>query len=281
MKLSKFNAVLLVLYLLSLLSLQPATLAQSQNANNDSHTGTCYTIEKKYSNCFIDGYNVYVPESCTPESRAFPVIVFLQGGLAVGGEVDIVFNWGFPKIIKEASGINSKLDELRLNSFIVIMPHLRYGQFFHFDGAHVIDTIIGDVARTYNGDEKRIYLTGLSRGGHGTWGVASRIPERFAAIAPICGRPEGIDSCDTLVELPIWTSHNVGDDLVDYQGTVKTVEEIEQLSGKKFHRTSSLSDVKYRTNDRIFVSGKKNGHDAWTDLYNEANFYRWLLRFHK
>lgn len=279
MKLSKLNNVILVLFVLFI---QLQSVAQSQSFKNDSHPGNFYTIEKKYSYSYIDGYNIYVPKSCTPESEAFPVIVFLQGGLAVGGKVDTILNWGLPKILKETSDIKSELDNLRLNTFVFIMPHLSSMQFYFLDSANnAITKIIEEVSEKYNVDKKRIYLTGLSRGGHGTWGIASKIPEKFAAIAPICGRPNGIENYSNLIDLPIWTSHNTGDDVVAYDGTVKTIQKIEQLSGKKFHRTDNISTAEYKTNDRIFTSGNSKDHNAWTEMYNDANFYKWLLRFHK
>lgn len=161
------------------------------------------------------------------------------------------------------------------------MPHISTGQYYHADNANAIIEILDDVSEKYNVDESRIYLTGLSRGGHGTWGLACRINEKFAAIAPISGAPHGIDKYDGLLELPIWTSHNIDDDVVDYKGTLETVKEIERLSGKKFQWTGSISGVDYKSNDRIFISGKTGGHNAWDEIYNDPKFYKWLLRFHK
>ena len=62
----------------------------AQDIEKDAHPGKFYTIEKSYENSNVDGYNLYIPNSCTNDSKAFPVIVFLQGGLGVGGSVDAI-----------------------------------------------------------------------------------------------------------------------------------------------------------------------------------------------
>jgi len=228
----------------------------AQNAS-DSHPGNFYTIETNFPSSTIDGYNLYIPKSCTDESDPFPVLVFLQGGLGVGGNVDVIYNWALPKILRETNELKSELDQLRLNTFIVLMPHISNGQFYENEIA--INEILDEVLNNYNADENKIYLTGLSRGGHGTWGLASRIPKRFAAMAPICGAPHGVRDYKAFVNLPIWTSHNIEDDIVGYGGTKEAVNKIENLSGESFHRTHNISSADYKSHDRIFTSGENTG----------------------
>lgn len=251
----------------------------AQNIEKDTHPGKFYTIEKSYKNSNVDGYNLYIPNSCTNESMAFPIIVFLQGGLGVGGKVDAIFNWELPKELKETKDLGSELNVLKLNTFIYVMPHISKGQFY--ENVDAIRKVIKEVSGNYNVDEHRIYLTGLSRGGHGTWSVASKMPEIFAAMAPICGASHGIDDYGNLAEIPIWTAHNISDNSVNYSETKNTVLKIEEISGKKFSQTKTISEADYKNNDLIFTSGNndKKDHDAWTEMYNEVNFYKWLLRF--
>jgi predicted peptidase len=253
----------------------------AQDLEKGSHPGKFYTIEKKYENSNVDGYNLYIPNSYTNGSKAFPVIVFLQGGLGVGGRVDAIFNWELPKELKETKDLGSELKELKLNTFIYVMPHISNGEFY--ENVDVIKKLIAEVTSNYNVDEHRIYLTGLSRGGHGTWGVASKIPESFAAIAPICGAAHGIADYSNLVKMPILAVHNIADHRVDYNETKNTVKKIEEISGKSFSWLKTISEVDAESNDLIFISGEgdQKGHDAWTEVYNNVNFYKWLLRFRK
>jgi len=253
----------------------------AQDIKKDAHPGKFYTVEKSYENSNVDGYNLYIPNSCTNDSKAFPVIVFLQGGLGVGGRVDAIFNWELPKELKETRELGSELKELKLNTFIYVMPHISSGQYY--ENVDAIKEIISAVSRNYNVDEHRIYLTGLSKGGHGTWGVASKMPEAFAAIAPICGADYGISDYRNLAKIPILTTHNIFDHRVDYNQTKDIVLKIEEISGKKFSQSKTIYEVDYENNDLIFISdeGEQKGHDAWTEVYNNLNFYKWLLRFRK
>ena len=245
------------------------------------HPGVFHTIEKKYANSNVDGYNMYVPRSCTPQSEAFPLILFFQGGLAVGGNVNAILNWELPKELKETKDLSSEINQLKLNTFVYVMPHIARGEFYH--NIEAIQQILDEVIIQYNIDESRIYLTGLSRGGFGAWGVASKIPDRFAAIAPIAGSAQGVSNYEPLTNLPIWVAHNVDDAVVDHYRSQNAVRKIEQLSGKKFHQTQTIANADYLNHNQIFTSGKNKiyNHDAWTEMYNEVNFYKWLLRFRK
>lgn len=257
------------------------TSTGTDRTNKADHPGTFFTMEKQYPDSQVDGYNMYVPNSCTSGSEACPLIVFLQGGLGVGGKVEAIFNWELPKELKEARDPDSALGQLKLNTFVYVMPHISSGEFYN--NVEAIQAILDEVIETYNIDEQRVYLTGLSRGGHGTWGLASKIPERFAAIAPIAGAAYGVYDYEPLARLPIWVAHNTNDRAVDIYRSQNAIRKIENLSGEKFYRTQTVADADYMNHDRIFTSGenKTHDHDAWTEMYNEVNFYKWLLRFRK
>ncbi|MEL7119941.1 MAG: prolyl oligopeptidase family serine peptidase [Bacteroidota bacterium] len=248
---------------------------------NDDHPGKFLVIRKNFSNSNIDGYNLYVPNSCTKDAEAFPVIVFLQGGLGVGGDVSKIMNWGLPMKIKETKELKTEIDQLRANTFVVIMPHMIGGQFY--DHPESIDAILDEVIDNYNVDESRIYLTGLSRGGYGTWGIANKMRERFAAIAPIAGGPLGSVDNEKFSDLPIWVAHNPADNMVKYRTSKRAVNRIEEYIGAEFHKSKTVGSADFKSNDRIFTSSRNDikPHDAWTEMYNEPNFYKWLLRFKK
>ncbi|MEO1417990.1 MAG: prolyl oligopeptidase family serine peptidase [Bacteroidota bacterium] len=249
--------------------------------SQESRQGTFYTVEKMYPDSRLDGYNLYLPPSYDADSSDFPVIVFLQGGLGVGGEVDIIFNWALPRILKETQTLTTDLDRMRMNTFVYVMPHIQKGQFY--ENVPAISQMLDELISTYRIDPRRIYLTGLSRGGHGTWGVASKMPERFAAIVPICGDQQGVTDYQSLAELPIWAAHNPKDNIVKYDYTQSAVAKIEALSKTNFHQSKSIAAADWENHKRIFTSSSnpKKPHDAWTEVYNDMGFYRWLLRFQK
>lgn len=276
-----FGFILIVAIVLTLPPGCGSPATPSANEDQVAQPGAFHTLEKQYENSQVDGYNMYVPHSCTPEADPFPLIVFLQGGLAVGGKVESILRWELPRELKEARTLDAELEQLKRNTFVYVMPHISAGEFYH--NIEAIQQILEEVLGQYNIDEKRIYLTGLSRGGHGTWGVASKMPDRFAAIAPIAGNTRGVADFTALADLPIWTAHNVADGKVDHYRTENAVRRIEQLSKEKFHLTHTINEADYLAHDRIFTSGENssNDHDAWTEMYNAVNFYKWLLRFRR
>ncbi|MEM7086035.1 MAG: hypothetical protein AAF489_07625 [Bacteroidota bacterium] len=243
------------------------------------HPGTIRTYTNNYSNSNIDGYNLYVPKSCGDKNSKCPVLVFLQGGKGVGGSVQKLMKWGLPKKILESTALKTDLDKFMRDTFIVVMPHIEDGQFF--EGETAMRQILDEVIKNETADPNRIYLTGLSRGGYGTWGLASRMSDVFAAAAPICGSGFGVTAYENLADLPLWVSHNTGDGVVNYRGSSRAVEKLEAVSDAKFHHSSSIASAKYNSNKNIFTSTRSDSHDAWTEMYGEVNFYKWLLRFKK
>ena len=123
----------------------------------------------------------------------------------------------------------------------------------------MIDELIPAVAGQYPIDEDRIYLTGISMGGYGTWMTAIHYPDRFAAIAPICGGGEPGEA-SALLDVPVWTFHGAKDPVVPVSETEKMVQALKKAGG----------DVRFT----LYPEG---GHDVWTETYNNEELYTWLL----
>lgn len=270
--------VVIFLLLFSITANCQETFTEQMSGSTD-HPGTLITVSKKYGNSPIDGYNLYVPNSCLNGSEKYPVLVFLQGGKGVGGNVDRVLKWGLPHHILNGNSLDTELDRLQRDTFIVVMPHIRNREFF--EGEKAMRAIIADVLQKTNADPNRIYLTGLSRGGYGTWGLASRMNDVFAAAAPICGGGRGINDYEALAEIPLWVTHNTGDGVVSYEASERVVNRLKNDHGVEFHTSSTVADANYKKSDHIFTSNKSDSHDAWTELYFEVKFYKWLLRHEK
>lgn len=175
--------------------------------------------------------------------------------------------------------MESELDMLLRDTFIVVAPHISHGEFY--GGEAAIRTILDRLIQNENGDPKRIYLTGLSRGGYGTWGLASRMSDVFAAVAPICGGSAGISEYNNLEGLPIWVTHNTKDGVVPYRASDGIVKRLEKMFEMPFHQSSSIESVNYEKYNQIFTSTVSESHNAWTEMHSSINFYKWLLRFSK
>jgi predicted peptidase len=108
-------------------------------------------------------------------------------------------------------------------------------------------------------DPARIYLTGLSMGGYGTWDLAARQPERFAAILPICGGGDEA-TAPRLAKLPIWCFHGDADTVVPVERSRTMIAAVRAAGGSP--KYSELPGV---------------GHDSWTPAYRDPAVLDWLF----
>src|SRR5690606_30403874 len=122
-----------------------------------------------------------------------------------------------------------------------------------------LHALLHHLIASYKVDTTRVYLTGLSMGGYGTWYFASEYPERFAAIAPICGGG-GWWMPRRLTSLPIWVFHGDADTTVPLRASEEMVKAIREAGGK----------VKFTVYPGV-------GHDSWTETYNNPELYNWFL----
>lgn len=122
----------------------------------------------------------------------------------------------------------------------------------------MVDTII----EKYRGDPKRVYLTGLSYGGFGAWYMASKYPERFAAVNPIVGyaHPDLVDSI-AVHQIPVWCFAGGRDNVVPVEYFYAGMNRLEQLG---------------HDDARLTVEEDMN-HDVWTRVYAGEDIYNWML----
>jgi predicted peptidase len=212
----------------------PATLAQTEK-----HFEAQITVTAK-----ID-YLLFLPLGYEISKQRWPLMLFLHGAGESGTNLAKVKTHGPPKVVE------SKPDF----PFILVSPQ-SVGRGWNND---TLNALLEDVIRKYRVDKRRVYLTGLSMGGFGTWSLAAAHPERFAAIVPICGGGNPADA-KKLVGLPIWVFHGAKDPTVPVQRSREMVEAINAVGG----------NVK-------FTEYPEAKHDCWTETYDNAELYRWLL----
>jgi len=149
--------------------------------------------------------------------------------------------------------------------FIVVSPLCPAGRLWSND---VLLVLLEEIAAKYAVAKGRVYLTGLSMGGYGTWNLGLEFPEKFAAIAPICGGGEWIrvllasrDKADALKTLAIWAFHGAKDPVVPVSESRRTVAALKK---------AGVSEVKLT----IYPNAQ---HDSWSETYRNAELYRWFL----
>jgi len=196
-------------------------------------------------------YLLYLPDEYGSSTDVkWPLILFLHGAGERGDSLDLVKRHGPPKLVEQGQDFN----------FIIVSPQCPNRQRWSPD---LLNNLLDDVILKYRVDEDRIYVTGLSMGGFGTWELASKYPQRFAAIAPICGggNPE---QAWNMRHLPIWVFHGTKDDVVSVSLSEAMVEALNKY------------------NDQVkFTVYPEANHDSWTETYNNPELYTWFLQHSK
>ncbi|MEZ6072023.1 MAG: phospholipase [Pirellulales bacterium] len=124
----------------------------------------------------------------------------------------------------------------------------------------MVEAILDDACRTLPIDSSRVYLTGLSMGGYGTWLLAVRQAERFAAVAPVCGGGD-VHYAARLAGAPLWAVHGADDGVVPPVRSREMIEAIRAAGGEP--RYTELAGV---------------GHDSWTAAYSDqVGLLEWLF----
>jgi predicted esterase len=193
-------------------------------------------------------YLLYLPDGYVNDTvTKWPMIIFLHGSGESGDNLEKVKVHGPPKLIAQGKKF----------PFIVVSPQAPNAS-TGFQ-TEVLKGMLGDLKKKYHVDEDRVYLTGLSMGGYGTWEVAQKHPEDFAAIAPVCG---GGDAEKTwrLRHIPVWCFHGAKDDVVPLAASQLMVDSLK----------------KYSTNVRFTIYPNAN-HNSWEETYNNDSLYTWFL----
>ena len=199
-------------------------------------------------------YLLYLPEGYGADpDKTWPLVLFLHGAGERGSDLNVVKKHSIPKVVEQQEGM----------PFIAVSPQCPPDTWWssHIDD---LDSLLKEVSADYAVDEKRIYLTGLSMGGFGTWHLAVTWPDRFAAIAPICGGgpwafgfPERVRS---IKHVPTWVFHGAKDQIVPIQESEKLVADLRAAGG----------DVR-------FTVYPEAGHDSWSETYDNPELYDWML----
>jgi predicted peptidase len=180
------------------------------------------------------------------ETEKWPLILFLHGIGERGNDIELVKKNGIPKLVEEDKDF----------PFIVVSPLCPAD---HYWIPSVLKKLLDDICQRLRVNMDRIYLTGLSMGGYGTWYAAIEYPELFAAIAPVCGGGDPYRVC-RLGDMPVWVFHGAKDTTVSPEESVKMVEALKNCNG----------NVKFTLYPEL-------EHDCWTQTYQNPELYQWFL----
>ncbi|MFH1716809.1 MAG: prolyl oligopeptidase family serine peptidase [Planctomycetota bacterium] len=205
-------------------------------------------FEKKITKTLSSQYLLFLPEGYGREQKKWPLMLFLHGAGERGSNLELVKKHGPPKIVENRKDF----------PFIVVSPQCPTDDWWT-KKTEVLISLLDDIVARYDVDTDRIYLTGLSMGGYGTWALASDYPDRFAAIVPICGGGNRI-MARTLKDMPLWAFHGGKDSVVPVAESQVLIKEINSRGGSA----------------KLTIYPDAN-HDSWTETYNNQKVYDWLL----
>lgn len=194
-------------------------------------------------------YLLYLPEGYE-ERDSWPLLLFLHGAGERGDDLEMVKKHGPPKLVEAGQSL----------PFVVVSPQCPKNRWWT---SQLLDlsALLDEIESKYKIDPNRIYVTGLSMGGFGTWALAAYSPERFAAIVPICGGGEGLIARMQLRQLPVWAFHGAKDAIVPLQRSEDMIRAL-QAAGHKEAKLTVYPDA---------------NHDSWTETYENPELYDWLL----
>jgi predicted peptidase len=184
-----------------------------------------------------------------------PLFLFLHGAGERGdtpADVQLLKKHGPPKLLDEPEFAKSW-------SCITVTPQCKknYGW-----SPQQLMLLLDSIEKQFKVDKERVYVSGISMGGFGTWMCLNEAPQRFAAAAPICGGAK-TEWAAKFKDIPIWNFHGNKDPGVNIALSKNIVEAIRAEGGKKI----------------IFTIYAGAGHDVWTRTYENQLLYDWLFSF--
>lgn len=198
-------------------------------------------------------YAVYVPENYSSRGT-WPVVIFLNGSGEIGTD-------GVKQLRSQfALQVKAHPDKW---PFICIFPQKQDRRTRWWAEGDMVMAILKRTSADYHIDRSRIYLTGYSLGGQGTWSIAANHPDVFAAIAPVSGRAH-LKVAHKLVNTPAWAFHGAADRTIPVSETIKMVTRLRELGG-----TCGLTIYPHV------------GHNADRNAYSQEDLGKWFLAHQK
>lgn len=187
--------------------------------------------------------------------KRWPLLLFLHGAGERGDDLSLVAKHGPPKLAAQKMEF----------PFVIVSPQCPLEQVWDDEA---LLALLDHIAGRFRIDTQRVYLSGLSMGGYGTWSLGLKYPERFAAMAPVCGGGSYADillanrnQSRALRSLAVWAFHGAKDNVVPPAESKVMIAALKK---------AGCHDVKLTLYPRI-------GHDAHTETYNNPKLYKWFL----
>ena len=214
-------------------------------------------------------YRFLKPASLAPSAGGaskFPLVVFLHGAGERGDDNAKQLIHGVTKFATD--------EYLKKYPCFVIAPQCPTGKRWvevdwSLDSHRMPETVseslrltmelIASLEKSFPIDSNRLYVTGLSMGGYGSWDAIQRFPERFAAAVPVCGGGD-TQQAKKIAKIPVWAFHGAKDTAVKPQRSRDMIAAMKEAGG----------EPKYTEYPEV-------GHNSWVSAYNTPELYEWMF----
>ena len=193
-------------------------------------------------------YYLYYPSGYEENpNEDYGLLLFLHGGGEAGGTLGGIKKHLPPKMMEDSYPF----------PFLVLSPLNPHAK--KWWNIEAVNQLLDSVVAENRVDAKRLYLTGLSRGGSAAWDYAVQYPDKFAALAVVCGMAPAPYAHWMNKKMPIWVFHGAEDPVIPVSESDVMVK---KLKGMGF-------DVQYTRYEGV-------GHDSWTKAYKTDELYEWM-----
>jgi len=203
--------------------------------------------------------------------RKYPLVIFLHGSGERGNDNEAQLKWGVQNFASD--------EQMKLHPAIVIAPQCPAGKgWSSFSNTNkgsmtlqpaaskpmeLVIALVQKIIKTFPIDTNRIYITGLSMGGFGTFDAIERYPDMFAAAVPVCGGGD-VSKAATIAHIPLWIFHGSEDPTVSPSYSIDMAEALMKAGA---HPGLTLYP--------------ETGHFSWIAAYSDPMMMEWLFRQHK
>ncbi|MBQ9874127.1 MAG: prolyl oligopeptidase family serine peptidase [Thermoguttaceae bacterium] len=196
-------------------------------------------------------YWLFIPTDESAKSdKGFPLLLFLHGAGERGDDPEAVKMHGPPKFCADP-------EKAKTWKFLTVSPQVKGNRFW---SPAQLRLLVEKICAEQPVDKSRVYVTGLSMGGFGTWGFVANSPDLIAAAAPICGGYR-LEFAPKMTDTPIWAFHGTADGAVKFEYSRNLVEKLRELGAKEI----------------IFTIYPGANHNVWTRTYDNPKLYDWFL----
>ncbi len=243
-----------------------STILFCLNINSSLAQVSRFSVEK-----YINGNDTLYYRQLFPDAdtmRKYPLVIFLHGSGERGHDNEAQLKWGVMNFATDQNMV--------LHPALVIAPQcpdrMSWSNFSRNDmklqsipskPMELLIELIHKLVKTMPVDSDRIYITGLSMGGYGTYDAIERYPNLFAAAVPVCGAGD-TSKATSIKHLPIWIYHGAEDPAVNPKYSLQMLEALTRAGAHPG-----------------FTQLPETGHFSWLAAYSDALMMEWLFRQHK